>query len=181
MEASNGQGSGPTAKPDSITLRADPAWVPDKANILQGEEANCAGAVIRSDNLPDPRSGMHPVNASLIVASFSLDQGALRCATFHPNGKPTSTLLASNLENMQLTYAIADRQGRVSTYETADKVPDFARVSAVRVELLMKGNRKQAASGEAQQLYFNGGTRVFKDGFLRQVHAATFAVRNRPE
>ena len=181
IEGSDGRGSGASARPDVITLRSDPVWVADKANPLQGEQANCVGAVITSNNQPDPKSGIHPVNSKLIVSGFEIDKSELRCRTSRQNGSKTSAILVSNIENMQFLYGIASDNGEIIRYETADKVQDFSRVASVRVELLMIGNHRNAGSGKAQQLVFNGATLTSSDGYLRRVYSATFAIRNRSE
>jgi len=179
IEGINGAGMGANAKPDTITLRRDPAWVKDAHNSLKGEEANCAGGVIISDNDLDPKTGSRPVNSQLLVTTFSIDKGELRCATISPSGKPTSAVLVSQIENLQIEYGIAPvKNGKVNSYESANAVKDFSLVSAVRVSLLVKGTLPNTAAGQKQTYSFNGETKAASDDYLRQVYTATFALRN---
>lgn len=181
IEGTDGEGDveGADATPDTITLRHDPAWIRHPQNAFQGEEANCAGGIITSDNALDPKTGIRLANAKLIVATFSIDKGELRCTTVGPNGKPTSAIIVSQIENLQIEYGIdAAGDGNISSYERADAVEDFSRVASVRVNLLVKGATPNIAVGQTQAFTFNGESKTVSDGFLRQVYTATFAVRN---
>ncbi len=179
LEGTDGKGAGVTAQPDTITLRRDPTWVKDAHNTLKGEEANCAGGIITSDNELHPQTGMRVANSKLIVSTFSIEKGELRCDTIAPNGKSTSAKLVDQIENMQVEYGMdLEGNGNITSYETADKVGDFSRVAAVRVSLLVKGTAPSTTAGQAQTYTFNGETIKASDGFLRRVYTATFALRN---
>lgn len=179
LEGADGKGKGATARPDTITLRRDPAWVKDAQNTLKGEEANCAGGIITSDNEPHPQTGLHAANTQLIVSTFIIDKSELRCRTITPKGESTSAALIDHVENMQIEYGIDNTgNGSISAYVTANAVKDFAHVRAVRVSLLLKGSTPQAAAGPAPAYTFNGETVTAPDRFLRRVYTATFALRN---
>lgn len=172
---------------DAIILRHDPVWVGLPGNLL-GNETNCAGELIISNNALQP-SGEMSVNQRLVEYNFDIVAGAgagacsagqscLRCRTVSPTGANSTAFLADNIENMQIDYGVdTNWDGIIDSYQTAAGVANFAQVSAVRVSLLVRGNSPNIATGE-QNYFFNGQNLSSNDGFLRQVYTSTFTVRN---
>lgn len=180
LAGANGAGVGAGALPDTITLRHDPIWVSNAANPLRGEEANCAGEQIISNNAQNA-AGNWSVNTRLVEYTFEVDQAErrLRCRTITPTGGNTSTFVADNIENMQISYGVdPDNTGTIASYETAAGVTNFNQVIAIRVSLLVRGDSPSVAADRSQTYTYNGQNVTATDGFLRQVYISTFSIRN---
>lgn len=89
--------------------------------------------------------------------------------------------LAAGVENMSIRYAVGDRPGRSDTvreYRSVDKVSDWSKVVAVRIELLMRSASDHVAD-EPQTYRFSGDEVTARDRRLRQVFSTTISFRNR--
>ena len=70
-------GTGPTAQADTLTVRHDPAWISDAGNPKKGQETNCEGALVTSDNVVNTTTGARPANTLLVEYAFSVANGRL--------------------------------------------------------------------------------------------------------
>jgi type IV pilus assembly protein PilW len=180
LEGVDGGGSGPSAPPDTLVVRHDPAWVADLGvppNPLLGREANCEGAAVVADNLPDAVTGAPPVNTSLVEYGFVVAGGKLLCRA-NPSAGNGGVVVADNIENMQVTYGIGNGAEAILHYTPAPEPHEFARVAAVRVSLLIRGPSPNIVTGPGQAYSFNGATVTSTDTHLRRVVTSTFTVRN---
>lgn len=122
----------------------------------EGGETGCTGIAVAA-------------GAAVTYAFAVNDSRQLTC-----QGQP----VADNIEDMQVVYGIdANKDGIIESYKAAPTVDEFPQVAAVRVNLLVRGPSVQAATG-SQTYTFNGAGVTKTDGFLRQVYASTFTVRN---
>jgi type IV pilus assembly protein PilW len=156
---------GSSGAPDSITI----SYVAQNTATAAGGEVDCVGTTIPA--------------GSTVTQTFTVDTTipALTCTTpanAAAGGAPV--VVEENIENMQLTYGVdtsSPKDGRIEAYQTANDVADFSQVAAVSISLLVRGPTPLAAANGGASVAYNGGT-VAADGRLRQVYAATFAVRN---
>ncbi len=171
--------SGQQDPPDTLTLQQDPAWKSDPANSVAGVETDCSGAVITSANAIDPVSGKPTPNTALVSSGFSITGTNLMCDTSGNNPASGGVIVADNIENMQINYAIC-ALGFPETvmYYTPDPTGKEARVSAVRVSLLVRGPTGNMVPGGSQTFMYNDSSVTTTDGHLRQVYTSTFRVRN---
>ncbi len=165
-----------SAPSDTLTIRHDPAWVADATNPMKGTEANCAGAVVTSDN------PLTSVNPDVVEYVFNINPTtpALRCGT-NAATAAVGGVIVDNIERMQITYGLRDATGAIISYITAPATttdPRWANVAAVRVSLLVRGPSAGITANNSQTYTFNGETVTSTDGFLRQVYTSTFTVRN---
>ncbi|NML60038.1 hypothetical protein HHL21_02840 [Massilia sp. RP-1-19] len=180
LEGSDGGGSGAEALSDTLVVRHDPAWVADSAvppNPLLGHESNCEGVTVVSNNLPDATTGAAPVNASMVEYRFAVEGGKLLCRA-DPGAAAGGVVVADNVENMQVSYGIGNGAEAILNYTDAPEPHEFARVSAVRVSLLIRGPSPNIVTGAGQEYMFNGASATSSDGHLRRVVTSTFTVRN---
>ena len=161
---------------DTITLRHDPAWM-ENANSFYGEEMNCAGGKIISDG------NANAVNSKLVVYTFSVVNGQLRCATVTQSNTATSQVVADGVDDMEISYGLDTNGNGVITSYVTNLFTDTMRrqVAAVRVNLLVKGTAANTAANNTQTVRFNGANVTYTDGFLRQVFSSTFTVRNQAQ
>ncbi len=106
--------------------------------------------------------------------------GALVTYAFAVNGSRELTcngnVVVDNIEDMQIEYGIdSNRDGVIESYSATPA--NFGQVAAVRVSLLVRGPTANVATG-SQTYTFNGASVTKTDGFLRQIYATTFTVRN---
>ena len=142
--------NGASGAPDTITVQSD---------AQPGGEINCSGTGITS---------------GLVTAAFAVDD-----STDPPSLTCNGTVIADNIEDMQVTYGIDfDRDGNIESYKTAPTVPEFRQVAAVAVSLLVRGPSAHVAANDSQTYAYNGASVTKTDGYLRQVFNATFTVRN---
>ena len=122
----------------------------------EGGETNCAGTAVAA--------------GAVVTYAFAVNGSRqLTC-----QGQP----VADNIEDMQVVYGIdADKNGIIESYTATPTTTEFPQVAAVRVNLLVRGPSTQAATG-SQTYTFNEAAVTKTDGFLRQVYASTFTVRN---
>lgn len=170
---------GTDAGSDAIVVSYDPKWKYDATNSLAGEEPNCAGTVIQSNNV-DPISGIRSVNTNLIVYGFYINKGQLYCDITAPTGTspvaPTGGLpIVDLIEDMQITYGVEDANGNITGYVSGPTL--YSEIVAVRVSLLIKGPT-YSQQNIGQSYLYNGVTATANDGFLRQVYTSTFMLRN---
>lgn len=109
----------------------------------EGGEADCAGANVAA--------------GALVTYAFAVTAGReLTC-----NG----TVVADNIEDMQITYGIdSDKDGVIESYTATPTAAEFLQAAAVNVSLVVRGPSANASTEG--------------DGFLRQTYASTFTVRN---
>lgn len=181
IQGTDGGGSGATASPDTLTVRHDPAWIKDTTwtagnpDPMKGQETNCVGTSITSNNTAAKKSNRE-ANSNLIVYIFSISNNQLRCSA---TAGSTGSVMVDGVENMQVEYGIDTAgNGIITSYVNAGAVTNFAQVAAVRVSLLLRGTNQGTAANRSQTLRFNGEDRTFTDGLLRQVYTSTFTVRN---
>lgn len=88
--------------------------------------------------------------------------------------------IADGIENMQILYGSdANSDGIVESYSKADVVPDWKKVAAVRISLLVAGN-DNVASGK-QKYTYDGAAVEAGDLRLRQVFTTTVSLRNKTQ
>jgi type IV pilus assembly protein PilW len=174
-------GTGPTAQADTLTVRHDPAWISDASatpNKKKGQETNCEGTLVTSDNLVNTTTGAQPANTLLVEYAFSVANGRLLCKADASNPAVGGSVVADNIENMQISYGIGNGSETINAYTTAPAPTDWAHVTAVRVSLLVRGPTPKLTPGNSQTYTYNGATVTSTDGYLRQVYTSTFTVRN---
>lgn len=89
--------------------------------------------------------------------------------------------IADGIENMQVQYGSdANADGIVESYSKADAVPDWKKVAAVRISLLVAGNDDNVASGK-QKYTYDGAAIEAGDLRLRQVFTTTVSLRNKTQ
>lgn len=89
--------------------------------------------------------------------------------------------IADGIESMQILYGSdANADGIVESYSKADAVPDWKKVAAVRISLLVTGNDDNIASSK-QKYTYNGAAVEAGDLRLRQVFTTTISVRNKTQ
>ena len=104
-------GTGPTAQADTLTVRHDPAWISDTSatpNKKKGQETNCEGALVTSDNVVNTTTGAQPANTLLVEYAFSVANGRLLCKADASNPAVGGSVVADNIENMQISYGIGN-------------------------------------------------------------------------
>lgn len=174
-------GTGATAQPDTLTIRHDPAWIADATvppNPMLGSEINCEGGQVTSNNAPDATTGVPPANTNLVSYAFSVAGGRLLCKADASNPAVGGTVVADNIENMQITYGIGNGSEFILKYTAAPTATEWAHVTAVRVSLLVRGPSRGLTPGNTQTYTYNGVAVTSTDGYLRQVYTSTFTVRN---
>jgi type IV pilus assembly protein PilW len=174
-------GAGAAAQPDTLTVQHDPAWIADTgadANTAKGQEVDCEGNLVVSDNILDPTTGIRPVNTQLVKYAFSVDAGRLLCKADDSNPAVGGITVADNIENMQIQYGIGNGSETITSYTATPTAVDWQHVTAVRVSLLARGPTPNQAPGNQQKYTYNGVEETSTDGYLRQVYTSTFTVRN---
>ena len=157
LGAFTGALAGTNGSPDTITVQYN-------AQAVVGE-ANCAGVIVAA--------------GGLMTHAFTVNAGT---RTLLCNGN----VVANNIEDMQITYGIdtPPQNGVIALYTATPTAAQFGQVfavpgevAAVRINLLVRGPTRNAATGN-QTYLFNGAPGPTGDGFLRQVYTVTFTVRN---
>lgn len=87
--------------------------------------------------------------------------------------------LVEGVESLQILFGI-DENGdrRIDRHVTANNVPDWRSVVAVRISLLLVSTENNVVDA-AQPVFFNGAVQNPTDRRLRQVMTTTIALRNR--
>jgi type IV pilus assembly protein PilW len=141
---------GASNAPDTITVQYE---------SQPGGEADCAGTTVAS---------------GLMTYAFAINR-AVNPPVLTCNG----TVVVDGIEDLQVSYGIdANRDGNVEFYTAAPTAAQFPQVSAVRVNILVRGLQPNVAVGGTQTYSFNGANVTATDGFLRRVFTATYTVRN---
>lgn len=154
---------GASNAPDSITVNYESQQGYLVSGVSAGGETNCTGSAV----------GAGVNNTVLLTYAFAVTGTALTC-----NG----TVVVDNIEDMQIDYGIyTTTPGVVSSYITAPTAAQLAQIVAVRVSLLVRGPSINTTTNGRQTYTYNGVQVVSADGYLRQVYAATFTVRNQSE
>ncbi|MEQ1593049.1 MAG: PilW family protein [Thiobacillaceae bacterium] len=109
------------------------------------------------DGLEASCTGTNVVSPARVTYAFAVNGSReLTCG---------GSVVADNIENMQITYGIdIGKDGIIDSYTATPTAAQFLQAAAVRVNLVVRGPTANAATGG--------------DGFLRQTYSATFAVRN---
>jgi type IV pilus assembly protein PilW len=171
-------GVGGAELPDTLVVRHDPAWVSDATNPLKGQENDCEGNAVTSNNMPNATTGVAPMNPNLVQYRFSIVAGQLVCHA-DPNAASTGgAIVAANVEDMQIMYGIGNGNEVITRYTATPTALEFTRVGAVRVSLLVRGPTARLAVGGSQTLVYNGASITRTDGYLRQAYTSTFTIRN---
>ncbi|WP_166879245.1 PilW family protein [Massilia mucilaginosa] len=172
----------PGAGSDVLIVRHDPSWTSTAAatGLRTGQEANCEGATVDSNNPNDPGTGAPGTNVSQVVYQFRVVETQLKCFATDSLDVDTSTgvVVAENIENMQVTYGIGTGAEAITAYIDGPDAAQYLQVSAVRVSLLVRGPSTKGVVGGTQSLDFNGAKVAIADGRLRSVVTTTFMVRN---
>jgi len=87
--------------------------------------------------------------------------------------------VVEGVESLQILFGI-DETGdrRIDRHVTADNVPDWRSVVAVRISLLLVSTENNVVEA-SQPVFFNGALQTPTDRRLRQVMTTTVALRNR--
>ena len=89
--------------------------------------------------------------------------------------------IADGIENMQILYGSdANADGIVESYSKADVVPDWKKVAAVRISLLVAGNDDNVTTSK-QKYTYNSALVEAGDLRLRQVFTTTVSLRNKTQ
>ncbi|MET0856661.1 MAG: PilW family protein [Telluria sp.] len=174
-------GTGPSAPPDTLTVRHDPAWMADSTvppNPYHGQEINCEGNLITSNNVVNTTTGARPPNSNLVEYAFSVAGNRLLCKADASNPAVGGVVVADNIENMQVLYGIGNGSESLIAYTATPSATQWAQVAAIRISLLVRGPTPNLAPNNSQTYTYNGVTATSTDGRLRQVYTSTFAVRN---
>ncbi len=174
-------GTGASAQADTLTVQHDPSWVADTGatpNPAKGQEVDCEGAVQTSDNVVNATTGIRPVNTNLVKYAFSVADGRLLCKADDSNPAVGGSVVADNIENMQITYGIGNGSETITSYTETPAAVDWQHVTAVRVSLLVRGPTPNQTPNNTQTYSYNGVSQTSTDGHLRQVYTSTFTVRN---
>ncbi len=166
--------------PDTVVVRHDPVWTADPAglNPLLGQENDCEGLAVVSNNMPDAITGVPPMNPNMVQYRFSVVDGALVCHN-DPNDPVTGgAVVADNIEDMQISYGIGDGKEVILRYTSSPTAIEYTHVAAVRVSFLVRGPTPRLAVNGRQTLEYNGASITRTDGFLRQAYTSTFTIRN---
>jgi type IV pilus assembly protein PilW len=174
-------GTGPGAQADTLTIQHDPAWIADTSatpNPKKGQEINCEGAQVTSNNTVDPATGAASPNTQLVQYAFSVAGGRLLCKADASNPAVGGSVVAENIENMQITYGLGNGAETITSYTGQPGATEWGHVIAVRISLLVRGPTPNQTPNNSQTYTYNGATVTSTDGFLRQVYTSTFTVRN---
>jgi type IV pilus assembly protein PilW len=148
------------------------------ANLFVG------GTATEAPLLPEPRfdyrlvSDVYFVNAFTTSADENPKVPALYRLTLSAGANPTMTpeLVASNVEHLQMQFAVADSSGNVR-YLNANNVTDWTAVRTARIWLLVRDSNPEA--GMVSGKYEMGDvTYEPKDRYRRAVYSTTIAIRN---
>lgn len=100
---------------------------------------------------------------------------------YKPAGGDNPAEIADGIESMQIQYGSdANTDGIVESYSKANVVPDWKKIAAVRISLLVSGNDDNVASGK-QKYTYDGAAVEAGDLRLRQVFTTTVSVRNKTQ
>jgi type IV pilus assembly protein PilW len=171
-------GTGASAQADTLSIQHDPAWIADAANPNKGQEVDCEGNLITSDNTVSTTTGVRPANTQLVQYAFSVDAGRLLCKADDSNPAVGGTVVADNIENMQILYGIGNGSETITSYTATPSAVDWQHVTAVRISLLVRGPSPNQTPNNTQKYTYNGVDETSTDGRLRQVYTSTFTVRN---
>ncbi|MDB5934947.1 MAG: hypothetical protein JWQ01_2291 [Massilia sp.] len=171
-------GTGAAAQADTLSVQHDPAWIADATNPAKGQEVDCEGTQIASDNAVNGTTGTRPVNTQLVRYAFSVNGGRLLCKADDSNPAVGGSVVADNIENMQIQYGIGNGSETITKYTATPDAVDWQHVTAVRVSLLVRGPSPNQTPNNTQKYTYNGVEETSTDGHLRQVYTSTFTVRN---
>ena len=93
----------------------------------------------------------------------------------------TDTLIAANIEDLQLQYGVLGTDGN-TTYFNAGSVPDWTAVTSIRVWLLARSSDKDPGFKGAQTFEYADRAAVsYSDGYQRQLFQQLIQVRERKD
>jgi type IV pilus assembly protein PilW len=133
---------------------------------------DCLGQAAKPYDPADPAS---PRNVRLITSEFSVGDGALRCRGSGKAGQ--SQPIVMGVERFDVQYGIAGADGnQPARYVTATEAGDFKLVRTVRICLQLAGMSTSNPDGSHTDC--DGVSQSSRDGRLRRVYTAVFALRN---
>jgi type IV pilus assembly protein PilW len=165
---------------DTLIVYHDPKWLSAATNPIYGEESDCAGVLVKSNNTVNLTTGVAPANTNMVAYRFFIKDNKLYCSNKPTDVNDAGEVVANNIENLQVTYAMRGAvEGEViDKYLTQPVGDQFKDVSAVRVSVLVRGTTPNLVPERTQTLKFEGESITHTDGFLRQVYTSTFTLRN---
>ena len=163
---------------------ANDLLIPEEADILRVTSSQpINGNAQRDLTFSSTKSQQYENDAMLIelqTANYSIAAGASgEPALFRQEFNNPAEELVEGVEEMQILYGVdTDNDDFPNQYLSADAVPDFDDVVAVRIMLLMRSVDDFVT--ETPQVYtFNGQQVIPNDRRIRQVFSTTVALRNR--
>ena len=96
----------------------------------------------------------------------------------------TSSLVASNIQDMQFQYGITDKENKTTRFYDANDISNTAtpsewgKVSAVRVWILVRGTRVEPSYTNTNSYVMGSKTVTASDGFRRELYSTTVSIRN---
>jgi len=155
------------------TLKVGYAPSPDYFKDCLGQRAKSAAGVTY-----DAAHPADPENVRLITSEFAVENGTLRC---RGSGNAAPQPLIDGVERFDVMYGVSAGAGNeaVVRYVTAAGVENFNRVRTVRVCLQLAGNSSSNPGGDYTDC--DGAAKTTRDGKLRRVYTAVFALRNNLE
>lgn len=157
-----------------------------KENVVHNEGAGAPGnftkdlgAVYKDGELIKMQSKTYFIREGARSTAANKRYSLWQFDNYKAAGGDNPAEIAEGVESMQIQYGNdADSDGAVESYTTADAVPDWKKVAAVRISLLVAGNDDNVAS--SKQKYNYDGIPFTADDFrLRQVFTTTVGVRNK--
>ncbi|RDH45522.1 PilW family protein [Zooshikella ganghwensis] len=156
-----------TTESDTIAVQLDPE-----------ENTDCLGSSVGADDIviniysvrTQPISGVNI--SSLFCRGWNVTTGAWSSPSVQP--------LVDGIENMQILYGIAPDEKFITRYVTADNVPDWNKIRAVRIGLLVSaGNVTGAAESKKREyIILDSGGVSFTDRQARYVYTTTVNLNN---
>ena len=123
-------------------------------------------------------SDVYFVNAFTNSANETPKVPALYRLTLTPGANPQMNpeLVASNIEQFQVQYAVTDSGGNIRYYD-ANAITDWTAVKTARIWLLTRESTPEAGFVSAQYV-LGDVTYTPADNFRRTVYSSTIAIRN---
>lgn len=117
--------------------------------------------------------------ARITTTIYYLADGANGPALFRKKGSANREELVDGVEEMRFDYGLdTNSDGELDQYVAAPTVTQRQQILAVRISLLMRGDRTNVVDGQ-QRFVFDGASVTKSDGRLRYVMSTTATLRNR--
>ncbi|MGI0117280.1 PilW family protein [Zooshikella sp. RANM57] len=156
-----------TAGSDIIAVQLDPE-----------ENTDCLGSSVGADDIVINvySIGTQTVSGVNISSLFCRGWNVTTDAWTTTSAQP----LVDGIENMQVLYGIAPNEKFITRYVTADNVPDWNKIRAVRIGLLVSaGNVTGAAENRTREyIILDSGSLSFTDRQARYVYTTTVNLNN---